>query len=123
MVFRPELLQTSEDTLLMASAFWNFLREDITFSLYEECPLKLELDHMPIPSNMVDHDGLNTLSLLLGRTINAMFGYGFIEDEWETLLQSANSTFENFPISFRPFSKNFDNPLPTVLFLQEVHGE
>ncbi|KXJ94714.1 hypothetical protein Micbo1qcDRAFT_202540 [Microdochium bolleyi] len=61
---------------LLIQGFWNYLREDITFSLFGECPLKIDLASTYIPPSATgsDHDHLNNISTILGNIINGIFG-------------------------------------------------
>ncbi|KAI7778756.1 phytanoyl- dioxygenase [Diaporthe eres] len=71
---------------LRTAGFWNYLREDITFSLFQRCPLKIDLDQMPLPSEHdTDQSYLNTVSLILGRIINACFSGTITEEAWVLL--------------------------------------
>ncbi|KAK2475442.1 hypothetical protein H9L39_13035 [Fusarium oxysporum f. sp. albedinis] len=59
---------------LLGAGFWNYLREDITFSLFEECPLKMNLESTPLMiQHTSDQDYLNSITLILGKIINMSF--------------------------------------------------
>ena len=51
---------------LLAAGFWNYLREDITFSLFETCPLKMDLNRMVAPNFALGESHLHSVSLILG---------------------------------------------------------
>ncbi|KAK1237103.1 hypothetical protein MKX07_005982 [Trichoderma sp. CBMAI-0711] len=60
---------------LLAAGFWNYLREDITFSLFEGCPLKMDVTESAAPSLADDGNDqqLHSISLILGQIINKAF--------------------------------------------------
>ena len=64
------------DHSLLASGFWNYLREDITYSLIHECPLKIEIEQVFVQA-FADDEFANSITLTLGRTVNAFFGQEF----------------------------------------------
>ena len=68
----PPQTPALNDGSLRAGAFWNYLREDITYSLIHGCPLKIEvgrcLDNAVTASNLS-----NAMTLLMARTINIYF--------------------------------------------------
>ncbi len=101
---------------LFAAGFWNYLREDITFSLFRRCPLKIDLDLLISPFSSVlspsdnmpseDEDYLNAISLILGRIINAAFvpssggksdSLGMMDDTWAALLDMVKSWRNGLP--------------------------
>ncbi|KAF2173399.1 hypothetical protein M409DRAFT_15683 [Zasmidium cellare ATCC 36951] len=60
---------------LHRAAFFNFLREDITFALMNKCPLKIDPEKLKGEYTSVsDEDQLNIVTLILGQSINACFG-------------------------------------------------
>ncbi|KAK4497754.1 hypothetical protein PRZ48_010407 [Zasmidium cellare] len=60
---------------LCRAAFFNFLREDITFALMNNCPLKIDPEKLRGSYTPVsDEDQLNIVTLILGQAINASFG-------------------------------------------------
>ena len=110
----------------MDAGFWNYLREDITFSLLEECPLKMDLSDIPLQAECsADPDYLNSVSLILGRIVNACFGGSIGEEEWFRLLQTLRSWRETLPNRLEPFSTAAHGPnsmFPSVWMLQDSHG-
>lgn len=132
------------DRGLFAAGFWNYLREDITFSLFRRCPLKIDLDLLIPPFSSVlsssghplsdDEDHLNAISLVLGRIINAAFvpggdsqsnGLGMKNDTWAVLLDLVKSWRAELPLHFQPFSSaNVASitALPSVRLLQDCHA-
>ncbi|KAF6833048.1 phytanoyl- dioxygenase [Colletotrichum musicola] len=83
---------------LRTAGFWNYLREDITFSLFERCPLKIDLKLMPLPTNHdTDHSYLNTVSLILGQVVNECFTGSVSETAWEFLFSTLQNWLESLP--------------------------
>ncbi|KAI1153077.1 hypothetical protein F4825DRAFT_461351 [Nemania diffusa] len=106
---------------LLHSGFWNYLREDITFSLFGNCPLKIDFDPIPTLRNISsDQDHLNAISLVLGRIINTMIGSTAKNagDAWETMWRFVQDWLSNLPTHFRPFSRA---TLPSISRLPTVH--
>ncbi|KAF6830117.1 phytanoyl- dioxygenase [Colletotrichum plurivorum] len=110
---------------LRTAGFWNYLREDITFSLFERCPLKIDLKQMPLPTNRnTDHSYLNTVSLILGQIVNECFTISVSETAWEFLFCTLHNWFDSLPSRFRPFSKEergLGLALPSIWMLQDCH--
>lgn len=68
----PSRTPTLCDTSLLAAGFWNWLREELTYCLINECSLKMKR-HFSIDT--VDSDNIaNAVSLLLARAVNIEFG-------------------------------------------------
>ena len=113
---------------LLESGFWNYLREDITFSLFEQCPLKIDLETVqPILEYRSDHDYLNAITLILGRIINATFRE-IIESQWIDSFNALRGWFEGCPKRLQPFSRHQeatrpDLSFPETWFLQPCHGK
>lgn len=111
---------------LTAAGFWNYLREDITFSLFERCPLKIDLDQMALPSRHdTDQSYLNTVSLILGRIINAYFSDETTQQTWVVLFDMLRSWTLSLPARFRPYSRQdrgLGLSLPSIRMLKECHG-
>ena len=63
------------DHSLLASGYWNYLREDITYSLIHECPLKIQIDQVFVQAS-TDDEFASSMTLLLGRAVNTFFGQG-----------------------------------------------
>ncbi|GAW15334.1 hypothetical protein ANO14919_047430 [Xylariales sp. No.14919] len=113
---------------LLLSGFWNYLREDITFSLFGDCPLKMDLDYIPRLQNASsDQDQLNAISLVLGRIINTMIGSTSetAERSWESMLTNVEDWISDLPKHFEPFSRAklpYLSRLPTVHMLKACHA-
>ncbi|KAI0472415.1 hypothetical protein F4859DRAFT_103928 [Xylaria cf. heliscus] len=113
---------------LLHSGFWNYLREDITFSLFGNCPLKMNLDPIPRLRNVsFDQDYLNAISLVLGRIINTVIGStsGNTGSSWETMLSYIEDWLSDLPTYFKPYSRATLSHLPgfpTVYMLKACHA-
>ncbi|KAJ2903069.1 uncharacterized protein MKZ38_010490 [Zalerion maritima] len=114
---------------LLAAGFWNYLREDITFSLFENCPLKIDLDPIPpMREHTTDQDYLNSVSLILGRIINAAFGSdGVSGRKTSQISQMLEEWLMARPTSLNPYSVHegdaaSGNPLQKMWFLQDCHA-
>lgn len=102
-----------EDRSLRAAGFWNFLREDISYALMHECPLKVRVGRASgQPTD--DDDAVNIATLLLGRAINVAFG-GHQDD----VLPELDHWQQNF--SSQPFSRINDRPFPTIRMTRDGH--
>ncbi|KAK2000213.1 hypothetical protein LX36DRAFT_440357 [Colletotrichum falcatum] len=111
---------------LRAAGFWNYLREDITFSLFRQCPLKIDLERMPLPTrHETDQDHLNTVSLILGRLINACFSGAVTEGAWTFLFGMLRDWRSGLPPRFAPFAKTdrgLGLALPSIWMLKDCHA-
>ena len=113
---------------LLAAGFWNYLREDITFSLFEICPLKMGLHAVPIPvSHGNDEDYLNTASLILGKIINVAFDHLPTAEECEEMLSMVRQFISTVPNRTRPYSMgggktSLKSAFPSIWFLRPCHG-
>ncbi|KAK2020852.1 hypothetical protein LX32DRAFT_733790 [Colletotrichum zoysiae] len=109
-----------------AAGFWNYLREDITFSLFRRCPLKIDLERMPLPTRHdTDQDHLNTVSLILGRIINACFSGVVTEGAWTFLLRMLQDWRSGLPPRFASFAKTergLSLALPSIWMLKDCHA-
>ncbi|KAL9469227.1 hypothetical protein ACSS6W_010921 [Trichoderma asperelloides] len=113
---------------LLAAGFWNYLREDITFSLFEGCPLKMDVTMAAAPSLTGDQDQLHSMTLILGQTINKAFGHQISEPEWERLVSMVQTWLDKLPSNVNPFSRSQSvtpsavGELPYFWFLQDFHA-
>ncbi|KAG8673348.1 hypothetical protein FPOAC2_06791 [Fusarium poae] len=110
---------------LLGAGFWNYLREDITFSLFEKCPLKMNLDSTPlITQHESDQDYLNSITLILGKTINMTYGQDTDNMHWKHLTESLRSWRRACPDHTRPFSREVitSHLFPAAWFLQPYHA-
>ncbi|KAM5386816.1 hypothetical protein ACJZ2D_000109 [Fusarium nematophilum] len=114
--------------LLLGAGFWNYLREDITFSLFEKCPLKMDLESTPLlGSHRSDQDFLNSITLILGKIINMTFDREMADSEWTSAANMVKVWRSACPEHLRPFSRGRGQPgashlFPAVWFLQPCHA-
>ncbi|KAJ9657007.1 hypothetical protein H2198_004607 [Neophaeococcomyces mojaviensis] len=100
---------------LIAASFWNYLREDITYSLIQECPLKLQLPRNRFTSvNLLDDEAANLMTLLLGRTINAFFGR--INDDTGVEIADWHARY-----SKEPFCNIDGGAFPVIKMMKDCH--
>ena len=110
---------------LARAGFFNFMREDITFSLINRCPLKLDMMDIAVADARCDEDQLNVATLYLAKAINHAF-------ETENTPDSAPSSHEGYdgwqgslPARFAPyFETQFSqhhNIFPTIRMLRSCH--
>jgi len=81
---------------LLVTGVFNYLREDITFSLMNRCSLKMSQDLDTLRSKLEfieGHGQLNSITLLLGRAINGMFCDN-VDDDMRRQLESEIGTWE-----------------------------
>ncbi|KAI5459302.1 hypothetical protein BGZ63DRAFT_415920 [Mariannaea sp. PMI_226] len=130
MVSIQDLLSGNLQGGILAAGFWNYLREDITFSLFEDCPLKIDLDAVSIlPRYDSDEDYLNSITLILGKAVNLAFSSEgeFKTESWESLLQMTLQWSAERPEWLHPFSYHAGGPgestlFPQIWFLQSCHA-
>jgi len=120
-----DLLSSSPKTSLFMSGFWNYLREDITFSLFEQVAMKMDLSNIRLLDTFdCDQDYLNAISLILGRIINLTFGRLASLQDWELHVRLVDEWYTSLPGRFRPYSKIHEedsNQLPCIWFLNGCH--
>lgn len=111
------------------AGFWNYLREDITFSLcsFDES-LKMDLTKNSVDVDLYsDQAYLNRITLVLGQAINSCFGASWTKEGWRHLIEGLRAWSETVPASFRAFSRASDGrlgkSLPSVWMIQDCHGE
>ncbi|KAM0339086.1 hypothetical protein ACHAPQ_001926 [Fusarium lateritium] len=113
---------------LLGAGFWNYLREDITFSLFEECPLKMDLEStLLVDRHHSDQDYLNSISLILGQIINMTFGQDSDKIQLESAIESLKAWRNTCPDHMKPFTRvrgeaSTSHLFPAVWFLQPCHG-
>ncbi|KAL2433476.1 hypothetical protein ABEF95_003337 [Exophiala dermatitidis] len=95
---------------ILRAGLWNYMREDITFSLVNQCPLKIDLGNVDInPSR--DDDYANQATLLLARIINAVFlDQHAVVEELQEALESWKSS-----LPFRPYHQSHGGVFPKIL--------
>ncbi|KAI6366848.1 hypothetical protein MCOR25_005064 [Pyricularia grisea] len=116
---------------LRGAGFWNYLREDITFSLFQKCPLKMGLDQVELfilrgDDADGDHGYLNAVSLILGRIINECFGRETVApDAWSFLFGLLRDWCSALPSRIAPFAREergLGLALPAIWMLQDCHA-
>ncbi|KAI0018268.1 hypothetical protein F4780DRAFT_752044 [Xylariomycetidae sp. FL0641] len=113
---------------LRCLGFWNYLREDITFSLFRRCPLKMDLSTIhDVNPPTSDHDHLNAISLVLGRVVNAAIQENteMSDGSWETLIAQVKVWSSRLPRHFEPFSRALVpglTSLPSIRVLRHCHA-
>ncbi|KAJ4142157.1 hypothetical protein NW765_016406 [Fusarium oxysporum] len=91
---------------LLGAGFWNYLREDITFSLFEECPLKMNLESTPLMiQHTSDQDYLNSITLILGKIINISFKQDTDGRQWDYIKEDLKSWRNSCPRHMKPYSR------------------
>jgi hypothetical protein len=103
------------DHSLLAGCFWNYLREDITYSLIHECPLKVHIDQV-VGNVRLRHpdEYANAMTLLLGRAVNVAFGR-----QIDNVLSELANRWDERP---QPFSRIDDRPFPSIRMTQDAHA-
>jgi hypothetical protein len=103
------------DHSLLAGCFWNYLREDITYSLIHECPLKVHVDRA-VESLKPNHpdEYANCMTLLLGRAVNVAFG-----GQNDDVLPELMSLWRERPV---PFSRIDERPFPSIRMTRDAHA-
>ncbi|KAI1173035.1 hypothetical protein F4777DRAFT_590108 [Nemania sp. FL0916] len=91
------------------SGFWNYLRQDITLSLLEKCPLKIDLNGIiPLDGFKSDQAHLDAITLILGQAVNAMIGSTAqkVHERWCILSSSLQRWVAGSPRHFQPVSRS-----------------
>ncbi|KAF4981257.1 hypothetical protein FZEAL_2883 [Fusarium zealandicum] len=113
---------------LPGAGFWNYLREDITFSLFEKCPLKMDLESTPLLiSHRSDQDQLNSITLILGKIINKTSDQDITDSQWSSAAEMLKQWRFACPEHIHSFSRQQGQPgtshfFPAVWFLQPCHA-
>lgn len=102
------------DHSLLASGFWNYLREDISYSLFHDCPLKVHVDRVNLIERR-DDECANGISLLLARAINVVFG-----DAIDDVLPDIDSWRKRY--AREPFSRIEGETFPIVKMAKDCHA-
>lgn len=111
---------------LSRAGFFNYLREDITFSLMTRKPLKLDSERIDTfyPA-VTDEDQLNVASLHLARIINVAFSNGLSQNEGEFLSEQLEKWRGTLPQYFQPYHESnasSDSVFPSIWMLAECHA-
>ncbi|KAF4497750.1 TPR domain containing protein [Fusarium agapanthi] len=101
-----DLLSGIPQAGLLGAGFWNYLREDITFSLFEECPLKMDLESTPLTiQHSSDQDYLNSITLILGKIINMYFRQDTDGLQWDYIKEDLKRWRNSCPRHMKPYSR------------------
>ncbi|OAL34976.1 hypothetical protein AYO20_05691 [Fonsecaea nubica] len=114
----PSLSSNLPEEPLLRAGLWNYLREDITFSLINRCPLKIEVGAIDIELHRND-DYANQITILLARVINAVFAG---DSDLFVGLQSAVSAW-NSAVPFKPYHEYHQGVFPKIQMVEDCHGE
>lgn len=112
---------------LWKAGFFNYLREDITFSLMNRRTLKIDLANMQIPDKAVDdEDQLNIAALYLAEAINFRFDPEAIPSAGKILLDRFDGWRISLPEQFKPFYDSSGGVItpgvfPTIRLLRDCH--
>ena len=102
---------------LRHTAFWAFLRQDVTIALATNQPTKLDLESCGVELEFTEVDDdvwTNRMTFLLAKTVNFCFGLQAKTMEgWTKLKGEVDLWRERAPASFKPF---YTQP-------QGIHGE
>ncbi|KAH0839275.1 C6 transcription factor [Fonsecaea pedrosoi] len=112
----PSLSCSLPEEPLLRAGLWNYLREDITFSLINRCPLKIEVGAIDIELHR-DDNYANQITILLARVINAVFAGG---SDLLVGLQSAVSAW-NSSIPFKPYHESHQGVFPKIQMFEDCH--
>ncbi|RMZ10463.1 hypothetical protein D0860_03830 [Hortaea werneckii] len=111
---------------ILRAGFFNYLREDITFSLITRQPLKLDSKRLDIEYDPVtDEDQLNVATLHLARIVNTAFGGQLTADNSHVLESRLEQWHDSLPAHFRPYHDSAEGSgsvFPTVRMLAECHA-
>lgn len=111
---------------LWKAGFFNYLREDITFSLMNCKALKIDLTNTQVPDAALDdEDQLNTAALYAAEAVNLRFGPLQSQGTTEVLEERFERWRSTLPDQFRPFYDSSvevaDDIFPTIRLLRECH--
>ncbi|KAK5048681.1 hypothetical protein LTR84_005772 [Exophiala bonariae] len=113
----PDLTSTLPTKPLLLAGLWNYLREDITFALINEYPLKTNIGNVRLIASR-DDDYANQITLLLARVINTVFLDG--EDDGFRLDSEVKQWHASLP--FQPYHEmSQDQGFSRILFLHNSH--
>ncbi|RMZ31184.1 hypothetical protein D0859_04729 [Hortaea werneckii] len=111
---------------ILRAGFFNYLREDITFSLITRQPLKLDSKRLDIEYDPVtDEDQLNVATLHLARIVNTAFGGWLTADNSNALQSRLEQWHDSLPTHFRPYHDSVEGSgsiFPIIRMLAECHA-
>ncbi len=114
----PPLSSTLPKEPLLRAGLWNYLREDITFSLINECPLKVDVGRVKLELSR-DDDYANQITLLLTRVINAVF---VGREEFPGELKVALVDWRNH-LPFQAYHESDEGVFPRIQMVHDSHGK
>lgn len=116
----------ASNTSIFIAGFWNYLREDITYSLIEQTPIKMDLAGVNAAHDGDDPHFLNSSSLLLGNLINLAFGTTQSLEEYNRLKHLVEEWRNALPPRCIQYAETHENQpqicLPNIWFYQDFHG-
>jgi hypothetical protein len=115
---------------LRHTAFWAFLRQDVTIALATNQPTKLDLESCGVELEFTEVDDdiwTNRMTFLLAKTVN--FCFGPVEktmERWTLLKGEVELWKESAPASFKPFYTQphglHGEPFPAIWLLFPWHS-
>ena len=110
---------------LARAGFFNFMREDITYSLINRCPLKIDVESLRFFEATDDEDQLNKATLFLGKAINQAFGTSTSGGGAEAILEDFNKWIRGLPVQFTPYfdtgTERAMTSFPKIMMLRTCH--
>ncbi|KAJ9601927.1 hypothetical protein H2200_013597 [Cladophialophora chaetospira] len=114
----PPLSSTIPRDPFLRAGLWNYLREDITFSLINECPLKVDVGQVDLDLGR-DDDHANQITLLLASLINAESAdSGGPLGELRMAIEHWRSH-----LPFQAYHESDGGTFPRIQMVQECHGK
>jgi hypothetical protein len=116
---------------LKHTAFWAYLRQDITIALATKQPTKLDLESCGVELEFTEVDDdiwTNRMTFLLAKTVNYCFGAdgGRTTERWNVIKGEVDLWKERAPASFRPFYAQthgvHGEPFPAIWLLFPWHS-
>lgn len=115
---------------LRHTAFWAFLRQDVTIALATNQPTKLDLESCGVELQFTEVDDdiwTNRMTFLLSKTVNFCFGpEEKTMERWSALKGEVDLWKERAPASFKPFYTQphgvHGEPFPAIWLLFPWHS-
>ena len=115
---------------LRHTAFWAFLRQDVTIALATNQPTKLDLESCGVELEFTEVDDdiwTNRMTFLLAKTVTFCFGPAEkAMERWSTLKGEVDLWKERAPASFKPFYTQpkglHGEPFPAIWLLFPWHS-
>ena len=109
---------------LARAGFFNFMREDITYSLINRCPLKIDMEGMDVFEANDDEYQLNVATLHLAKAINQTFGSVTTANSAASMLETLQRWCESLPVQFTSYYEtphDIQSMFPTIRMLRDCH--